>query len=454
MANQIIIPDGQSIRWVLNNYYQQPEGSNISEAQSIHHRNYFNTLFRNEVEWNQDIDAQLYGHLWGNNRERYVQNLRDDTKIKVLLRHNVSHSDLIGTITLQAYLANGELFGTVVYSSDTTNIDNVNYGTNYQGSIINIVNISGKVGVYFSGTGNVFNSINGTISVSYSGNVPNTISVGDTCTLFAAGNGFTDETIQSIVYDETVNANCLLFDVPFDSGGQTSGTFIHTYKRSEFNTTYITLTESDLPENQCFYLALNWYSDKAQTTLLGTWESEYLIKTTDIPNSLKFEWGAPAKVLGLLEYRFNKPNIFFSMYLPAQMYPMNLASDNSEIYKDQSAGSRLLRNKYGRRYTLTFEEHLPRYVFDTLAIAMRHEYFYINNKRYVCDPATFNVEPVDGSMMFTASVEVTEYATTGVYDTDGYDFTHTIPSPYEYLKIDSNNYLKIDENNKLRIGEI
>lgn len=449
---ELIIPEGQMTRWVLNNYYQQPEGSNITEAQSIHHRHYFNTLFRNETDWNRNENSKLFRHLYGNNREKYVQNIRKGYNINInCLADAASAGDLNDNIVVNAYKLDGSLINSVTPYIFSQNVNNINFATSYSINVRTTQDTDGKLCLYFMGGVPIqSNMINET--QYFSGNIPESINIGDTCIFDIPA--ITTSNIIDIVFLSDLNVMALKFNINYLPTMPSAVYLSHYYQRSEYNSNTIVLKDSDLPQNQCFYLAIEFYSDKVQTELNGTWESELMIYETDLPNNTLFTWYDKGRKIGLIEWNISyNLTLINSLFLPDEYYNFTVNDDTNELFFNETGGSRLLSAQYKRVYTLNFTEPLPRYIFETLRLAFMHSYFFINNKRFVANLATFEIARAENSMMFTGLIEVSEYETTGVNDTTGYDFIHTKPSPYEYLKIDSNEVLNIDEDgHKLRIS--
>jgi len=455
MSEKIIIPDGQTTKWVLNNYYQQPSGSAISEAQSIHYRNYFNTLFRNEVAWNNNYNAQLYRHLFGDNVRKYSQPLRSGGSMYLRALSNALSTVLAFTdaVSIKVYGVDDNFISTLDYNV-ITYMNNLSYETTYYPITLTSDPEDGKLCLYFNGSISVYSQsfVN---SVSFLGNLPETISIGDTCTISNPDNGAASIQVFDIVYLETENVMALKFNVAYVYTSDNSGTLKHYYERSSFNTFMLDWLMSDLPLDTCFYLKLSALNTKTGDTI-AVWESEYYYRSLDLPNTLKFNWGENEMKIGLLEYQsydyMNFPIITNFMFLPCEMYALSPSQSTSELFNDEQGSSRLISSIYTRIYKLKIDEPVPRYIIDTLAIAFRHRYFYINNKRYVADLSTFEATKIESSMMFTAECELREYEITGIYDTEGYDFEHIEESPYKLLKIDADNYLKIDpDGHKLRI---
>ena len=447
---KLIIPEGQSTRWVLKNYYDQPENSLMTDEQAIHHRNYFNTLFRNEADWNNNENTELFRHLWADNRRKYSQIIRQDKGV-IRLRYLIN-KPLTGleSIVLRAYSPQGVPFTALPLSLNYIyGIDNINFRNTYN-TVKTHETEDGKIAVYFQGSITNINAYQ-VEDMSYFGNIPENIEIGDLCSFLSV----TNEPITDIIYIESLNVMALKFNVEYTAGTPSDMGLQHFKQISEYNTVHITINKEDLPQNECFYLSLEYYNDKSHAILYGTWESELLTISNDIANTVKFQWKDIGKKIGLLEYNYlteHTYSVLETLILPAYFYEMSTDLPESEVYNDNQGRGRLISTAYSRRYTVVFEEPLPRYIFETLKIAMRHTYFYINNKRYVPNPATFETEKQEGGMLFTGQFEMTEYAITGVFDTDDYDWEQTTGAPYRNLLIDSNNYLLIGNGKKLRIN--
>ena len=447
MAQKIIIPEGQSFRFVLRNYYSQPSGSKMTSEQAIDRRQYFNTLLRHEEAWNRTFTADLFGNLFADNRKKYVQQFRNNgDKLYLQILSDIdSASQLNSQITLTTHKPDGTLISTITDYESGLNIDNINFRTGYTGTTG--VNIDGYQGIYFTGEIEVLNSYCEEI-VNFFGNIPDDISVGDTLSI----NGTTAH-VTAITYIDSLNVLAIKTDFAYTSNTTNLMHYQHLADYNSYNFRFIT---SVFPQNQCFFMRFSVFADddKDKLTPLYTIESELYEFKTDLPNRVAFDWTDIFKKICLLEYSSSEIETRGNhrLFLPCQFYSFSFGLDGSEIFVNEQGTGALLSAKYQRKYTCVFDEPLPRYIFETLKIMSMHSAVWVNGKRFVIDPKSIEATKTDGGMLFTGSFEMYEYKLTGISDTTGYDW-YDLTEDDNVLKIDDTYDLIIDgSGNKLKIN--
>jgi hypothetical protein len=448
MAQKIIIPDGQSFRFVLRNYYSQPSGSEITSEQAIDKRQYFNTLFRHEEEWNRTFTADLFGNLYADNRKKYVQQFRNNGEQIYLqvLSDITTILQLNSQITITTHKPDGTLISTITDYESGLNINNINFRTSYFGT--SGVDINGYQGIYFTGEVEVLNSYSDEV-INFFGNIPDEISVGDTLSIDG-----TTAYVTAIQYIDSLNVLAIKTDISYAS--ETFTNFYHFQGLTEYNSYNFRFLTSVFPQNQCFFMRFSVYADddKDKLTPLYFIESELYEFKIDLPNRVAFEWSDILKKICLLEYSESETETRgnHKLFLPCEFYTISFGLDESEIFVNEQGTGVLLSAKYQRKYTCVFVEPLPRYIFETLKIMSMHSSVWVNGKRFVIDPKTIEATKTEGGMLFTGSFEMVEYELTGINDTTGYDW-YNLTENDNVLKIDSTYDLIIDEiGNKLKIN--
>ena len=448
---KIVIPENNSIRFVKRQYNAQPTGSVFTDEQAPFNRQYFNTLYRDEIKWNKDSKIKLFGQLYADWTNYVIQQIRDESITTQILSDTAL--TLNTNIKINAYdYAGNEIFP-LTTPAVNLKINNSSYNVKFE--YVKFIDIDGKVGFYFdTGTKKEYDVNSNEIETNdfyLNGALPEFLAVGQSYIFTVLGSvdpNTHSGTFQSIEYSDTYNAYIVKTNHTYSATTNSEGTLNMFYERTYDDGVAYRVYEivlSGLSAMTCAYFQITTSTD-AFTTVLERWETDYIYRNLDINDaSMLFRWRG-AKDKFLIDFRTGLINF---AYIPVTMYELKPEGD-VEIYNGETGNSLLLDSNYRRRFSLKFTG-IPRHLVEKLALMIRHETFYINQKAFVYVGDGFGSEPLSETMLFNVQFEVNEAELLGIYSTG---YINTKPDDEKFnLKIDTaGNDLLIDSTHKLKIS--
>ncbi len=445
-----IIPENNSLRFVRRQYYQQPNGSTFTEFDAPHDRNYSNSLLKDEIRLNQDLEIKFLEQLYGDNENYLIQHFTSDRlKVQAL-------SDVAMTLT-NTRVRIAKYDGTVLTGMFTIGkrVDNkaqlVKYGR------LKIVEVAqtgdNKVGLYFTqdlGTNLTLREIQHTdttipsivaldkvLSVHrryYEGSLPdnlNDVAVLKKLTIIddvVPQEIHNDIDILEKYYDPALNAIVIVTD---KNWSYTAGTAIIDFEYERGAKDVYEISIKDLPVNECFAIEIQTSIDEF-TNVYDYWESDYIYIDPNLSGGfLKFNWNQLGSVYDdfivssiydnfqnksqkfLLDFRTNIQN---ECYLYGLLYELQPEGD-VEVYTDNQGNAIQLDSEYRRVFKLEFQA-LPRHLIEKINLIIRHNTVFINGKKYTYQPDSFSTEKIENTMLQSAELSLIECEHTGIYSDD------------------------------------
>ena len=446
MITKINIPDNNSIRFVKRQYNSQPAGSIFTEKQAPFNRQYFNTLYKDEIDWNLNGLINLHGQVFSDYQNYIIQEFRGEA-IKTQFRAESDFPLVLNTdVKARVLDANGN--EVVCDKSLDLKILNTNYVVKYQ--YIKFINVGGKVAFYFE-TGNKkeydYNSNVITDESFYlNGDLPEFLAVGQSFVFNVSGSidpNSGSGSYTSIEYNNTVNAFVAVTSRSYVATTNESGTLTTRYTRDTYNVYELTL--SNFVDMVCGYIEITTSLDSF-VNIWETWETDFIIYNLDINDAaMLFQWES-TKDKYLIDFRTGMLNF---CYLPVTMYELEPVPD-IEVYNNEIGGGKQLDSKYKRNFKLKFTG-LPRHLVEKLALIICHNTVYINGKEFVYDGDSWSQEQLNETMLFNISFTVFEPELLGIYSDE---YVNTRPSDKQFqLLIDNAGHTQaIDESgNELNI---
>lgn len=441
----ILIPENNSLRFVKRQYNGQPTGSTWSSQEAPFNRNYFNTRFFDEIASNIKPTIQLNAQLFGDYSQYLLQTFRNET-IPVQL---LSTEDLTDDSNIQVkYYKSDGTVGTPTKIL-TKKIDNREHKIRFND--VKFVNFGGFRAFYFEPSTfleyGIFPNVIDSGKHYYNGEVPTWMEVDQDIEIFVGIGNPNNGTgsISWIGYSETYNAWVFLTNLSYVATSETEAQYIIiTYERSEYDVYEYNL--SGFPAETCLYLEIKTTETLGNfDAFVEKWESEFLYYELDPAEGLVILQWENDKDKFLIDFRTGIRNF---CYLPMLTYDL-LPDGDAEIYTDDNSGASLLDSNYKRKFKCEVMA-IPRNMLEKLALAIRHEYFYINGKQFVWVGGSWNQERIEQTMLYNVDFEVYEPNLLGIYSTE---YVNTKPSDSNAkLLIDDDNKLKIDDNNFLNIS--
>jgi len=441
---KLIIPEGQSIRFTPVTYYQQPINSQFYDYEAPQNRHYDNGRHLLDVDLNRKHAAGLHPYSFGSRQNYQVQQLKYNDLLFLYWRSQLAMTT--SNNTLKAYDLTGTLLHTFspLGSLDETQYNDANYEAIFEG--VKLHGAGAYTYVYFE-TGDVMEYA--PYQYYLYGNIPEQVNAAITGSfdlINAGSNNFTNQSLISIDYIESLNVFALKFNHVYNSATDT-GDLRFNYVRSQFG--YFGYKELNMPEqllNKCFYLEIEHNLTDDATPHKGKWRSDLLRLTVDMTQGMvKFVW-RNADGFGMIDYRLREA--YNTLYLQADYFDMIPTSDQFTA-ETERGGLTNFNPIYKRRFKLRCE-FLPRHMLDLLYICMTHEYIYINGKRFTADLSTWEPERIEKTMLYNVNIEVIEYEINGIYAAN-YPFSNMIEGRRPSLLIDEDNYLDIGGGQRLNI---
>jgi len=440
----IVIPENNTLRFVKRQYNGQPTGSAWTSAEAPFNRNYFNTRFYDEISANIKPTIQLHAQLFGDFSQYILQTFRNEEIIIQLL----SDTDIVDDFNIKIQNVKTDGTGTAFTKTLTKKIDNIAHKIHY--SNVNFINYGGFRAFYFT-TGifnnyGVFPAVIETGNYYLNGELPTWLAVGQSIEMYLgignANNGTGQ--ITGIFYSDTYNSWIFITNRSYVSTPVTTAPYIIiTYQRSLFDVYEYSIT--GLPAEVCQYIKILTAEVPYQfTTPLELWESDFIYFEIDPAEGLSFLQWKNTKDKFMVDFRTGVTNF---CYMPMLTYNL-IPEGETELYTDKNSSAELLDSDYKRKFKCEVMA-IPRHLIEKLALAIRHEYFYINGKQFVWTSGTWNQERIENTMLYNCDFEVYEPNLLGIFSTA---YVNTTPTENaNFLLIDDDNFLLIDDNNKLII---
>jgi len=441
---KLIIPEGQSIRFTPVTYYMQPTGSQFYNYEAPQNRHYDNGRHLLDVDLNRKHAVGLYPYSFGSRQNYQVQQIRMNEVLFLFWR---SQLEMTATNnTLKAY----DLAGTLLHTFSPlgslleTQYNDASYEAIFEG--VKLYGSGAFTYVYFD-AGDVMEYA--PYQYYLYGNIPEQVNAAITGSfdlINAGSNNFTNQSLISIDYIESLNVFALKFNHVYNPATDT-GDLRFNYVRSSNG--YFGYKELIMPVsllNKCFYLEIEHDLTDDTTPVKGKWRSDLLKLSVDMTvGMVKFTW-KNSDSFGMIDYRLGESSN--TMYLQADYFDLMPSSDQFTAQTERGVLTNF-NPIYKRRFKLRCE-FMPRHLVDLLYICLIHEYVYVNGKRFTVDLSTFEAERIEKTMLWNVTIEIIEYEINGIYAAN-YPFGNLADGRQPALKIDEDNYLEIGGGNRLRI---
>ena len=443
---KIIIPENNTLRFVKRQYNSQPASSSWSSLEAPFNRNYFNTRFKDEIQSNRKYTLQLYAQLYGDYEQYFLQAFRNE-EIKIQL---LSDTELTDDSNIKLNVKTET--GCVIFSQFLAKkIDNITHKILFNSA--KFINYGGFRAFYFT-TGTfkdygVYPNVIESGNYYYNGEVPAWLEVDQGIDIFVGignpNNG--SGSIAQIVYSDTYNAWVIVTNLSYVSVTESQANITITYKRSDYDVYEYSVSE--ITPETCVYVEITTTLTPGDFTVIEEkWESDFIYFEIDPVGGLSFLQWKQTRDKFMVDFRTGLMNF---AYIPMLMYDL-IPEGDAEIYTDENSGADLIDAEYKRKFKCELTA-VPRHFVEKIALAIRHEYFYINGKRFVWNPGTWNQSRIEETMLYNADFEVYEPDLLGIYS-DNYINTKEPDEVPKKLLIDANNHgLKIDANNELIITQ-